>query len=353
MTLHDLTLLEFVVVALHTITATSYLLLSINIWFMKRYLKWNKHIYPTMMWGSLLLSASLFYQLNTEYFLDITTENAWIVIVRYLSMMAMGYAVASEAKRLAHKYDRIRESEKEVIHLKGVIENMKKNKVVILLLCLFLFVNCGGLKKEITRLTDENKSKTELYEKRISELNTKISETESRETKTKTDLEIKNTEISNLKKERSQLQEQLDKKERTDFSVKNPNGAIKITDTKGNSYEFEGGQGTEINNTSESELSSKLNSITESYSQQTQTVKNLNKTISSQDNTIKKKDTEINAKKEQITKLSESVKILKENLSKQITKTGIPFYIWIVSGMFLMVLIQLVIKIYIPKNPLK
>ena len=227
---------------------------------------------------------------------------------------------------------------------------MKNLQTILTFSLLLIFVGCGGLKKEITRLTDENKSKTELYEKKISELNTKISETESRETKSKTDLEIKVSEIATLKKERSQLQEQLDKKERTDFSVENPNGPVKITDTKGNSYEFEGGTGTKISNTSESTLSTKLQSITESLSRETEKTESLTKTVTAKNKIIKKKDTEISEKSEQNTKLLAQVKTLNESLAKSILKTGIPAYVWVVAGMFLLALIQLLWKIYKPKK---
>ena len=230
---------------------------------------------------------------------------------------------------------------------------MKNLKILLSSLFLFLLLGCGGLKKEITRLTDESKSKTEFYEKKIFELNTKISETESRETNTKSDLEIKVSEISKLKKERTELQEQLDKKERTDFSVENPNGPVKITDTKGNSYEFEGGAGTKFSNTSEFTLSTKLEKVTESLSKEQEKTESLTKSVTAKNNIIKKKDTEINEKSEENKKLLAQVKTLNESLAKSILKKGIPAYIWVVAGMFLLALIQLLWKIYKPKKILK
>lgn len=228
---------------------------------------------------------------------------------------------------------------------------MKNLQILLCSLFLFLLLGCGGLKKEITRLTDESKSKTELYEKKISELNTKISETESRETNTKTDLEIKKSEISTLKRERSVLQEQLDKKERSNFSVENPNGPIKITDSKGNSYEFEGGAGTKISNTTESTLSTKLEKVTESLSKELEKSENLTKTVVQKNSVIKKKDMELNQKSEENTKLLAKVKTLNESLAKSILKKGIPAYVWVIAGMFLLALIQLLWKIYNkPKN---
>lgn len=224
------------------------------------------------------------------------------------------------------------------------------HQILLCSLFLLLLLNCGGLKKEITRLTDESKSKTEVYEKKITELNTKISETESRETTTKTDLEIKISEIATLKKQRSELQEQLDKKERTDFSIDNPNGPVKITDTKGNSYEFEGGTGTKISNTSESTLSTKLQSVTESLSKQTEKSEQLSKTVIAKNKIIKKKDTEISEKSDENKRLLSQVKTLNESLAKSILKKGIPWYVWTLLGMFVLGGGQLLWKIYKPKK---
>ncbi len=228
-----------------------------------------------------------------------------------------------------------------------------KNLLTLLSFSLLILTGCGGLKKEITRLKDENKSQTESYEKRISELTVKISETETREAKSKTDLEIKTSEISALKKERSQLQEQLDKKERSDFSVESPNGPVKITDSKGNQYEFQGGVGTKISNSSESTLSSKLNQVTESLTKQTERAENLTKTVSSQNNTIRQKNTQISERTEEIKKLSEKIKVLNEQLAKAVLRTGIPWYVWTLFGVFLLAAGQLLWKIYVPKKPLK
>ena len=108
MTLSDVTLLEGVVLALNVITATSYLALALNIRQMRHYLRWNKHIYPTMMWGSFILSLALFRLLTTYYYFEIDDVMSFTMIFIYLGMMAIGYAVAAEAKRLAHKYDRLK-----------------------------------------------------------------------------------------------------------------------------------------------------------------------------------------------------------------------------------------------------
>lgn len=224
-----------------------------------------------------------------------------------------------------------------------------KKLLTLLIFSLLFLTGCGGLKKEINRLTEESKTKTEFYEKKISELNTNISETESRETKSKTDLEIKVSEIATLKKERTQLQEQLDKKERTDFSIDNPNGPVKVTDKNGNSYEFEGGAGTKISNSSESTLSTKLQTVTESLTRQVERTQNLSKMVIDQVNVIKKKDTEISEKSEENTKLLVQVKTLNESLAKSILKKGIPAYVWVVAGMFILGAIQLLWKIYKPK----
>ncbi|UJF29886.1 hypothetical protein L0B70_00390 [Kaistella sp. 97-N-M2] len=345
MTLYDLTLLEGTVLALNVITATSYLALAINIRQMRGYLRWNKHIYPTMMWGSLVLSLSLFRLLVTYYFFEVSDSTAWIMVFIFLGMMAIGYAVAAEAKRLAHKYDRLQAQDKEITHLKGIIELMKKNKIIIMLGALLFLVNCGGMKKEISRLTEENKTKTEQSEKRISELTAKISEVEKLETETKTELHQKTTEISELKKEKSELQESLEKKDRTDFSVKNPTGPIKITDTKGNQYEFEGGAGTEINNSSESTLSTTIKQLKETVQEKSQRVQFLVQSIFQKDNVIKQKNAEIKDKESENKNLKKTTVDLYENLQKEKTRTGTPIYYWIGAGMMLMILLQLAWKI--------
>ncbi len=226
-----------------------------------------------------------------------------------------------------------------------------KKTILLILVPIFLIslLGCGGLKKEVTRLTEESKSKTEMYERRISELNTKISETESRETNTKTELERKTSEIATLKKERTELQEQLDKKERSDFTVDNPKGPVEVTDSKGNTYKFEGGEGTRISNSNESTLSTKLESVTESLEQETRKSESLSQKVTEQESIITQKDSEISEKKEEITKLLEKVKTLNESLAKSILKKGIPWYVWMLAGVFLLAAVQLLWKIYKPK----
>ena len=226
-----------------------------------------------------------------------------------------------------------------------------KKLLTALTFSLLILTGCGGLKKEINRLTEESKTKTESYEKKISELNTKISETETRETKTKIELDQKNSEIAILKKERKELQEQLDKSERSNFNVLNPKGPVKVTDTKsGMSYEFESGDGTRITNATESVLSTKLNSVTESLSKSTSRNSQLTKTIASHENLIKQKNTQITEQKNELTKLSAKVKTLNEQLAKSVLKKDIKWYIWTLLGMFLLAGGQLLWKIYKPKK---
>lgn len=344
MTLNDLTLLEFIVVGIHTVTAGSFLALAINIRQMRKYLRWNSHIYPVMMYGALLTSLSLIWLLTSNYFYDISVQISLMMISTFLGMMCMGYAVSAEAKRLAHKYDKLESKDKEIHHLEGIIDQLKKKKFLISLIVLFILLNCGGLKKEINRLTEESKVKTEQYEKRISELDSKISETENREATTKTQLQEKTQELSSLKKERDELKQTLDKIEKTDFSVKNPVGPVKVTDTKGNQYEFQGGAGTEINNTSESKLSTTLQTVKESLLQTQERLVELLKTVDIKESTIRAKNAEITKRDESITKFEASIKKLKENLEKKETITSTPVWVWVLAGMFLMIALQLAWK---------
>ena len=348
----DLTLLEGIVVCLHTITATGYMILSYNIWSMKKYLRWNKHIYPTMMWGALILSGSLYWLLSTYYFFNISSEVSIIMILIFLGMLAIGYAVAAEASRLAHKFDKIKELENENTNLKNAIEMLKKNKILICLVALLMLVNCGGLKKELHRVTEESKTKTENYEKQLSELNTKIKEVEKRETETKNELTKKETEISTLTKQRDELKETLDKTDKADFSVVNPVGKVKVTDAKGNQYEFEGGQGTEISNKTESYLKSTLQRVAESLSEQTEKVKNLTQSIFAKDKVIKEKEAEIRLIEEANKKMKQSVKTAAETVQKEKTKSGTHFGWWILLGMAIPILIQLLWKAYAAGNPI-
>lgn len=344
----DLTLLEGIVVFLHTITATGYMVLAYNIWKMKKYLRWNKHIYPTMMYGSIILSVSLFWLLSTYYFFTVKDLTATIMIFIFLGMIAIGYAVAAEASRLAHKFDRIQELEKENINLKTAIEMLKKNKVLISLVGLLFLVNCGGLKKELTRVTEESKAKTEMYEKEISKLNSKITETEKRETETKTELTKKETEISTLKKQRDELQETLDKSDKADFTVTNPVGKVKVTDAKGNQYEFEGGEGTEISNKTESYLKSTLQRVAESLSESTEKVKSLTQSIFIKDKAIKEKEAEIALVEERNLKLQQKVKQSAELVQKEKSKTGLPFWAWMIFGALVPVFVYIGWKAYKP-----
>lgn len=355
MTVYDLTLLEFIVAALHSITAAAYLALGIHIMKMKRYLGWNKHIYPTMMYGAFVLSISLIWMLTSEYFYRIDTVRSIQMIFVFIAMMGIGYSVSAETTRIGHKHDRIKEKDGEISQLKGVIEALKKSRAIFLTLGIFLLVNCGGMKKEVQRLKELDQTKTEQYEKRISEYDAKIKEVEQRETTTKTQLQEKLSEISILKKERNELREQVEKLEKSDFSVENPVGPVKVTDAKGNQYEFEGGQGTKISNKSESSLKSTLDKVTESLSETKQHVRDLTQNIFSKDKTIKEKDAEIRAKNELIEKNESESKKLKESLSKEVTKDKVHWGWLIGSGMMLMLLLQVAwkaskvyLKTYIP-----
>ena len=224
--------------------------------------------------------------------------------------------------------------------------------VLIFSFMLLLLTGCGGLKKEINRLTEESKTKTESYEKKIAELEVKISETENRDTKTQTELSIKNSELSSLKKELTQVKQELEKKESSNFDVLNPKGPVKVTDTKsGMSYEFEAGDGTRITNSTESVLSAKLQTITELFSKESARSENLSKTVASQETSIKQKNTQITEQKEYIARISAKVKTLNEQLAKSVLKKDIKWYIWTLLGMFLLGGGQLLWKIYKPKIP--
>lgn len=270
-----------------------------------------------------------------------------IMIFIFIGMLSIGYAVAAEASRLAHKYDRIQDLEKENTTLKEIL---KKNKITFYLLGLFLLLGCGGLKKELHRVTEESKAKTEQYEKELSELNAKIKEVEQRETETKTELREKQSQISTLIKQRDELKESLEKAEKSDFSVINPVGTVKVTDSKGNQYEFEGGTGTEISNKSESYLRSTLQRVAENLSERTEQVKNLTQSILTKDKTIKEKEARIKALNESEKKLKATLIKSAEDLQKEKTKSSTHFGWWILLGMAIPIFAQLAWKAYKPKS---
>lgn len=348
MTPNDLTLIEGIVVFLHTLTATAYLVLSWAIYTRKKYLKWNKHIYPVTMYGSLLLAIALYWLLSTYYFFDIKKNIAWMMIFIFIGMDAICYSVAAEANRLAHKFDRLEIQEKEITHLKGIIENLKKNRIVLLLIGLFFLVNCGGLKKELNKVTEESKAKTERYEKQLSEKDEKIKEIESRETETNKKLKLTENERNTIKKERDQLKETIDKMDKSDFVIKDAVGTVKMTDAKGNQYEIQSGKGTEISNRTESILKSTLERVAESLHEQTQKVKNLTSDLFTKDRTIKEKEAEIRLIEEQNKKLAQKTKELSETVQKSKTKEGISVFWWIGLGVLIPILLQLAWKIYKP-----
>lgn len=355
----DLTLIEGTVTALNTIAAMAYMAIAWAIYTRKRYLLWNKHIYPTMMWGSVVFSGSLFWLLTTEYFLGIKTEYAFLATTFFMGALAIGYGIVAEAVRLAYKFDAMADKDKEILSLKNkntaltdLIEIMKKNKVLIFLLGLLFLVNCGGLKKEISRLSEESKTKTEAYQKEITQRDAKIKEVEQRETATKTELQQKQTEISTLKKEKESIQEQLEELKEEDIIIDNANGTVKITDHNGNVYEIPSTQGTTIAKSSVSKLTTQLNSVKESFAQATERVKFLTQSIFTKDKTIKEKESEITQSNEVIKEQNEYIKKQKEQLEKEVTKSGISPFIWIAIGMGLMVVIILVWKAYATGNPI-
>jgi len=327
--------------------------LAHKIFMMKRYLKWNKHIYPTIMYGSTGLGAGLFWLLSTSYFLGISATLAAQMILIFIGMLAICYAVAAEAVRLAHKYDKIQQLEKEVRHKEGIIESIKKQRGIILLALVFILLGCGGLKKEIERLETENKEKTEQYEKTLSELNEKIKEVEQRETTTQSELLQKVIEVENLKREKEEVQTKLDELQEEDIVIENADGTVKITDHKGNTYEVPSSQGTTISKSSITKLSQQLNSVKESLSKATERAQILTQNIFERDNTIKQKESEIKAKNERVSELEKKVSERTEELSKEVTKKGTPFYVWIIVGMFLMVALQILWKAYNPLSKFK
>ncbi|MGV8914363.1 MAG: hypothetical protein ACOH1X_02830 [Kaistella sp.] len=353
-TINDLTVLEFIVVILHTFNAVAYLVLAIKIFGMKKYLKWNSHIYPTIMVSSLIISGGLFWLLTTSYFMEIQPKTAYMMILIFSGMAGIGYSNGAEAIRIAHKYDRLEVQDMEINHLKEIIEHMKRNKAIritLLLISLLILSSCGGLHKEISRLKTEQTTEKSAYEKRTSDLNAKIREKEQKETSTSEKIQQQKSEIEKLNTEKSQLTEKLNQQNKEDISIKGAVGTVKMTDANGNIYEIPAGQGTEINKKSESTLSREFSEMKETAERYRNAAITATKDLFTKDKTISEKEAEIKAQSDRISDVTDKNKQLAESLSKDITRKATPIWVWILTGMFLLLALQILWKSIKPKIP--
>lgn len=347
-TIYDVTLLQGLIGLFNAIVGVSYLILGWYIMRNKTYLKWKPHIYPVTMWGCFTFGISLMWYAGTDYYTELDFHEVIMHFFQFAGASAIGYAVWQDVERLVYKFDKMEEQRNEITKLNRVIENLKKNrnlKILLLMFSLLLVTNCGGMKKEIDRLkTEQTTSKSE-YEKRTSELNSKITEKESQEKTTAEIIREQKNQIETLKSEKSQLTEKINQQNKDDVSIKGAVGNVKVTDANGNTYEIPSTIGTEINKKSESTLSRELSEIREVAESYRQQAINTVKELFTKDKIIKEKDAEITLSEKLAKKTAEKNKELAIALSKNVTRTATPIWVWLLTGAGLMLIIVIALSV--------
>ena len=329
--MYDLTPYDFMLLCMHVISAMLYTMLGIKIIQLKKYLKWNRHIFPRMMIASFGIAV---------VFLSELVEKQSYNLFFHLFMWLFAYNQFSELFRLAEKYHKIEELEKKL--------NM--NKIVILLLVCTALHGCGTRSVELEKMKQERTEIVNDYEKKIEKLNATIKTLEQTETSSKTALEENKKTIQKLKQERSELIDKLNEERRDDIVIKDPTGKVIVTDKDGNRYEIEGGKGTEIMKTSLSVISRQLEQRTESLMKEQETVQKLTLVIQAHERTIKEKDEKITALNESVRKKDSEISELKTEKKKNTEREAYPVVMWIGLGIVITVLAQLLWKVYKPKK---
>lgn len=216
---------------------------------------------------------------------------------------------------------------------------------------LLFLIGCGSRKVELQKQIELNKSQTELYQKSITQLDEKISQSEKVEKELTEQINTKNSELESLRTERNELVEKINSESQDDIIINDANGNVKITDSKGNTYEIPSGQGTQIAKTNISKVQQEKKSIQEtldktlekqielskSLKQKESSIKELNSIISKQDEEIKKLKTDILEKKKSIDRTSESKR---------------PSFAWYILCLFVGVVLGILVWEYLKKqNP--
>ena len=190
------------------------------------------------------------------------------------------------------------------------------------------------------------------HREEVERLNTSIKEKEQRESEQKKEIESKKNQIEKLESENIKLIEKLKEEKKEDISIKNANGIVIVTDSNGNSYQIPSGAGTEINKKSESTISKELESVSEKLSRTQETNEFLNAVISTRDKTIKEKQAEIEAYKSLSENQRNQIIEIEKSKKKNTERKAYPVYWWILLGIALSVLIQLLWKAYAAGNPM-
>lgn len=331
--MYDLSPYDFILLCMHGISAMLYLTLAVKIAQLRKYLKWNAHIYPRMMIASIGIAI--------VFLSEIVAQNHYNVFF-HLFMWLFALNQFAELFRLVDKYNKIEELQKQI---------QMKNLIIYIIIGTLFLTSCGGRKAEIEKLTKERTEILKKQREEVEKLNIAIKEKEQLETEQKKEIEIKKTQIEKLESENKKLIEKLKEEKKDDISIKNANGTVIVTDSNGNSYQIPSGAGTEINKKSESTLSKELESVTEKLNRTQETNEFLNVVISSRDKTLKEKQTEIEAYKtlseNQLNQIIEIEKSKKKNTERK----AYPIYWWVLLGIALSVLVQLGWKVYKLKFP--
>ncbi len=333
--MYDLSPYDFILLCMHGISAMLYLVLAVKIVQLRKYLKWNAHIYPRMMIASIGIAV--------VFLSEIVAQNYYNVFF-HLFMWIFALNQFAELFRLVDEYNKIEELQKQT---------QMKNLIIYLIIGTLFLTSCGGRKAEIEKLTKERTETAQKQREEVEKLNVAIKEKEQRETEQKKEIESKKIQIEKLESENIKLTEKLKEEKKDDISIKNANGTVIVTDSNGNSYQIPSGAGTEINKKSESTISKELESVTEKLNRTQETNEFLNAVISSRDKSLKEKQTEIEAYKTLSENQRNQIIEIEKSKKKNTERKAYPVYWWVLLGIALSVLAQLGWKVYKPKFPLR
>ena len=328
---YDLTTYDFLLLCMHVISAMLYISLAMKIVQLKKYLKWNKHIYPRMMVAAIGIAIVFLSEL-------VAKQNYNIFF--HLFMWLFAFNQFSELFRLVEKYNKIEELQKRI---------QMKNLIILLFIASLLLVSCGSRKAEIEKL---NKERTEIEKNHREEkekLNAKISEKDKKEAETKKEIETAKTQIDKLQTENKKLVQKLNEQKKDDINITNANGMVIVTDSNGNKYEIPSGDGTVISRKSESTLTKELESVTETLAKEQQTNQFLKQNLSDKVSQLKQKELELSAFKALQEKQYKKLQDIENEKKKNTERKAYPVFLWILLGVFLTVLAQLLWKVYKPK----
>ena len=332
--MYDLSPYDFILLCMHGISAMLYLVLAVKIAQLKKYLKWNSHIYPRMMIASIGISV--------VFLSEIVAQNHYNIFF-HLFMWLFALNQFAELFRLVDKYNKIEELQNKI---------QMKNLIVYLIIGTLFLTSCGGRKAEIEKLTKERTETAQKHREEVERLSITIKEKEQRESEQKKEIESKKIQIEKLESENIKLIEKLKEEKKDNISIKNANGTVIVTDSNGNSYQIPSGEGTEINKKSESTISKELQSVSEKLSRTQETNEFLNAVISTREKTIVEKEAEIEAYKSLSENQRNQIIEIEKSKKKNTEREAYPVYWWIVLGIILTILIQLLLKAYVAGNPI-